>query len=653
MLIGREAPEAVAWAIYLAPVAALLLIAAGLLARRIRGAGGPSDSWAGRIAIAAGAASWLAALWTLDSAIGAGGEPLGFGPHEWLTLSGLRVEVGVRIDGLAAIMAFVVTSVSLVVQVYSVGYMHGDRGYARYFAFLSLFTAAMLGLVLAPNLLQLFVHWELVGLASYLLIGFWFHRPAAAAAAKKAFVVTRFGDFAFLLAVLLIWTKTGAFGIREINELALAGALSPAVLTGFTLGLLSGAVGKSAQFPLHIWLPDAMEGPTPVSALIHAATMVVAGVYLIARFFPSFEAAPAEVLDLVAWTGGLTALLAATLGLAQTDIKRVLAYSTISQIGYMVLALGVLGYVAAIFHLFTHAFFKALLFLGAGSVNHATHTFDMRRMGGLRARMPITCWTFVIGALSLAGVFPLAGFWSKDEILLDAWKHERALFAVGVAVAFLTALYMFRAIFLTFWGAYRGGGEPEEGRRPASAVPHESPQSMALPLLVLAAPAAFAGLFALGDGFAALAEGALPAELRHGRADLAGGVMAASLLAAFGGIGAAAAIYLYGRPAPAEVRARLGPLPGLADRKFHLDFLAETVAVRWALNRAIQPAAALFDRYAVDRAADGIGEAVRRAGDALRRSEAGYVQAYAALFLAGTVIAIAAVAVISGEAPGR
>ena len=653
MLIGREAPEAVAWAIYLAPVAAFLLIAAGLLARRILGIGRLRDGWAGRIAIAAGAAAWLAALWTLDSAIGAGGEPLGYAAREWLTLFGLRVEVGVRIDGLAAIMAFVVTSVSLVVQVYSVGYMHGDRGYARYFAFLSLFTAAMLGLVLAPNLLQLFVHWELVGLASYLLIGFWLHRPAAAAAAKKAFIVTRFGDFAFLLAVLLIWTKTGTFGIAEINELALAGALSPAVLTGFTLGLLSGAVGKSAQFPLHIWLPDAMEGPTPVSALIHAATMVVAGVYLIARMFPSFEAAPAEVLDLVAWTGGLTALLAATLGLAQTDIKRVLAYSTISQIGYMVLALGVLGYVAAIFHLFTHAFFKALLFLGAGSVHHATHTFDLRRMGGLRARMPITCWTFVIGALSLAGVFPLAGFWSKDEILLDAWKHEQALFVVGVAVAFMTALYMFRAIFLAFWGEYRGGEAPEEGSGPASSVPHESPQSMALPLIVLAAPAAFAGLFALGDGFAALAEGALPAELRHGKADLAGGVMAASLVAAFAGIAAAAAIYLYGRPAPGEVRARLGPLPGLADRKFHLDFVAETVLVRWALNRAIQPAAALFDRYAVDRAADGIGQATRRAGDALRRTEAGYVQAYAALFLAGAVIAIAAVAVLSGEAPGR
>ena len=407
MLLG-QVPEAVVWAIYFAPVASMLLITAGLIARRLSGFEF-RDEWAGRLTIAALLVAFLAALWTLDSSIGADGEALGFQPHQWLTLFELDIEMGVRIDGLSAIMLVVVTSVSLLVQIYSVGYMHGDSGYARYFAFMSLFTAAMLGLVLSSSLLQLFVHWELVGLASYLLIGFWFHRPSAAAAAKKAFIVTRFGDFAFLLAVLLIFGKAGTFDIHEINELALAGALSSAVLTGFTLGLLSGAIGKSAQFPLHIWLPDAMEGPTPVSALIHAATMVVAGVYLIARMFPSFEAAPAEVLDLVAYVGGFTALLAATLGLVQTDIKRVLAYSTVSQIGYMVLALGVLGYVAAIFHLFTHAFFKALLFLGSGSVNHATHSFDMRRMGGLRSYMPITYVTFVIGALSLAGVFPSRG----------------------------------------------------------------------------------------------------------------------------------------------------------------------------------------------------------------------------------------------------
>ena len=639
MILGSQVPEAVVWAIYLAPVASFAAIVALHRARRFRA------EWAGRITIAAVGLAWLASLWALDSAIAADGEALAFAPHGWVTLFDLEVAFGVRLDGLSAIMAFVVTSVSLLVQVYSVGYMHGDGGYARYFASMSLFTAAMLGLVLASNLLQLFVHWELVGLASYLLIGFWFDRPAAAAAAKKAFVVTRFGDFGFLLAVLLIWSKTGELGIAGINELAAAGAVGGAVLTGFTLGLFAGAVGKSAQFPLHIWLPDAMEGPTPVSALIHAATMVVAGVYLIARFFPSFEAAPAQVLDFVAYTGGFTALLAASLGLVQTDIKRVLAYSTISQIGYMVMALGVFGYVAAIFHLFTHAFFKALLFLGAGSVNHATHTFDMRRMGGLRSYMPITCATFVIGSLSLAGVFPLAGFWSKDEILLDAWKREPVLFFAGIAVAGMTALYMFRAVFLTFWGEYRGG-EAASGDGEAHAEPHESPPSMALPLLILAVPAVAAGFFGAGDGFWRVAEGSLPPELRHAKPAIEGGIVAASLVFALGGIAAAAAVYHYGRPAASALRARLAPLHALAEAKYYLDFVAETVIVRWVLNGAIQRAAQLVDTRVVDFAADSAGEGVRRAGDGMRRVEAGYVQGYASLFLAGVVIAIVAIAVL-------
>ena len=643
MILGIEVPEAVVWAIYFAPVASFVLIAA------LHRAPWFQAEWAGRITIAAIGIAWLASLWALDSAIGADGEALHFATHTWVTLFDLDVAFGVHIDGLSAIMVFVVTSVSLLVQIYSVGYMEGDRGYARYFASMSLFTAAMLGLVLASNLLQLFVHWELVGLASYLLIGFWFERPAAAAAAKKAFIVTRFGDFAFLLAVLLIWSKTGELGIAEINELALAGAVGSAVLTGFTLGLFSGAIGKSAQFPLHIWLPDAMEGPTPVSALIHAATMVVAGVYLIARFFPSFEAAPAQVLDLVAYTGGFTALLAASLGLVQTDIKRVLAYSTISQIGYMVLALGVFGFAAAIFHLFTHAFFKALLFLGAGSVNHATHTFDMRRMGGLRSYMPITYWTFVIGSLSLAGVFPLAGFWSKDEILLDAWNHEKVLFVVGVLVAGMTALYMFRAIFLTFWGEYQGGGEPDDAQAEVHGEPHESPRSMALPLLILAVPAVLAGFFNLGGGFSHLVEGALPEELRHGVADISGGIVAVSLVFALGGIGVAAAIYHYGRPAASEIRGRLGPLPRVVESKYYLDFVAETLIVRWILNGVIQRAAQLVDTYIIDFAADQLAEAVRRAGDAMRRVEAGYVQGYTSLFLAGVVIAVIAIAVLGTD----
>ena len=648
-----EVPEAVVWAIYLAPVASFLVITAALVADRVKLLPWLRTEWAGWLTIAAVALSWLAALWALDTAIDLDGEAVGFGAHEWLTLFDLHIDVGVRLDGLSAIMAFVVTSVSLLVQIYSVGYMRGDRGYGRYYAFMSLFTAAMLGLVLASSLLQLFVHWELVGLASYLLIGFWFDRPAAAVAAKKAFIVTRFGDFAFLIAVLLIWTKTGLFDIGAINALALDHGVSDAILVGFTLGLLAGAVGKSAQFPLHIWLPDAMEGPTPVSALIHAATMVVAGVYLIARFFPTFEAAPAEVLDVVAYIGGFTALFAASLGIVQTDIKRVLAYSTISQIGYMVLALGLFGYVAAIFHLFTHAFFKALLFLGAGSVNHATGTFDMRRMGGLRNYMPITYWTFLIGALSLAGVFPLAGFWSKDEILVDAWNHDKLLFLVGVAVAGMTALYMFRAIFLTFWGEYRGGEEPAEGHGEVRTVPHESPPVMVLPLLVLAVGAVIAGFANIDGGMSTLLEGALPLELRHGQPEIEGGIVAASLVFALGGIGLAAAIYYYRQPAAELIRARLAPLHSVVERKYYLDFIAETVIVRWILNGVIQRVIEIIDTRVVDRAVNEIGDGVRRAGDGLRRVEAGYTQAYTSLFFIGIVVAVVAVAVIGADVLDR
>ncbi|MSQ41945.1 MAG: NADH-quinone oxidoreductase subunit L [Dehalococcoidia bacterium] len=633
-------PEAALWAIYFAPLLSFAVATLLIGSRR------PLD--AGRMTVLAVGVSWLLALWALDSSLAVDGEALDIAPHNWVSLFNLVVPVGVRLDGLTAIMLVVVTSVSLLVQVYSTGYMRGDHGYARYFAYMSLFTAAMLGLVLSSSLLQLFVHWELVGLSSYLLIGFWFHRPAAAAAAKKAFIVTRFGDFGFLVGLLLIWSKTGEFDIAAIN--ALAPTLSAAVLTGFTLGLLAGAVGKSAQFPLHIWLPDAMEGPTPVSALIHAATMVVAGVYLIARFFPAFEAAPAEVRDVVAYTGGFTALLAASMGLAATDIKRVLAYSTISQLGYMVMALGLGGYVAAIFHLFTHAFFKAMLFLGAGSVNHATNSFDLRRMGGLRLAMPVTFASFVIGSLSLAGVFPLAGFWSKDEILLDALHHNRLLFVAGVAVAGMTALYMFRAVYLTFFGAYRGGEAPAPGHGDGHAgAPHESPRTMWVPLAILTVPAVAAGWVNLGGGFGTLAEGALPAGLRTFEIEVDAVVVAASTLFTLGGIGLATAIYLYRRPAAELIRSRLGPLPRIVERKYYLDDLAETVVVRGLLNGVIGRALVLIDTQLVDRLANEVGRATRLAGDALRRSEAGQLQAYTSMFMLGVIVAAVAIFVLSGN----
>ncbi|MFN8584628.1 MAG: proton-conducting transporter membrane subunit [Dehalococcoidia bacterium] len=401
---------------------------------------------------------------------------------------------------------------------------------------------------------------------------------------------------------------------------------------------------------MHIWLPDAMEGPTPVSALIHAATMVAAGVYLIARFFPTFEAAPSEVRTLIAYIGAVTALLAATMGIVATDIKRVLAYSTISQLGYMVMALGLGGYVAAIFHLFTHAFFKALLFLGSGSVNHATGTFDMRKMGGLRSSMPVTWLTFLIGSLSLSGVFPLAGFWSKDEVLLDAWEHNRLLFAVGVIVAFMTAFYMFRAIFMTFFGEYRGGEASEHGSDAAHhSGPHESPLPMWAPLAILAVPAVLIGFVNVTGGFGHLIEGALPEALREGHPDLDRVVLVSSTLAALFGIGAAAAIYFARTPAPEMLRSRLGPLPTVVENKYYMDVIAEDIIVRRVLYGGLARAAELFDTYVVDMAVNTAGRATRLASEFSRRTTFGQQQAYSSLLLAGVVAAVVVLFVLSGN----
>jgi NADH-quinone oxidoreductase subunit L len=633
-------PEPLAWAIYFAP-----LVGAGAIVAFLRSR--PLD--AGRVMIGCIGLSFVLSLWALSSVMGGdqAGEPIGFEPHHWFSIADLDVAFGIRLDGLTGVMLVVVTSVALLVQIYSTGYMHGDAGYARYFAYMGLFTTSMLGLVLASSLLQLFIHWELVGLCSYLLIGFWFHRPSAAAAAKKAFIVTRFGDFGFLLAVLLIWTETREFDIAFINEHA--EDLTAGVAAAFTLGLFAGAVGKSAQFPLHIWLPDAMEGPTPVSALIHAATMVAAGVYLIARFFPSFEAAPPGVMTFVAYIGAITALMAATIGVVATDIKRVLAYSTISQLGYMVMALGLGGYVAALFHLFTHAFFKALLFLGSGSVNHASGTFDMRRMGGLREHMPWTFATFVIGALSLSGVFPLAGFWSKDEVLHVALEEDRFLFVIGAGVAFLTAFYMFRAIILTFLGSYRGGEPPEHGpTSPAHDGPHESPRSMVAPLVVLAVPAIGIGFVNVTGGFGHLIEGALPEALRHGHAEASTAVLVASTVAALSGIAFAFSVYYARMPAPETLRARLGPLSNVIERKYYMDEIAEGVLVRGFLYRGVARAAELFDTYVVDMAVNMVGWATRLGSEVARRTIFGQQQAYSGLLLAGVLGAVMVLFVLDG-----
>ncbi|MGQ9575261.1 MAG: NADH-quinone oxidoreductase subunit L [Thermoguttaceae bacterium] len=400
-----------------------------------------------------------------------------------------RVEVVLRADPLTAVMLATVTLISLLVAIYSIGYMHGDPGYWRFYTYIGLFVFSMTMLVSVANFVLLYVFWEAVGFCSYILIGFWFERPAAAAAGKKAFLVNRVGDFGFALGVFLIWTTFGTVEFREVLERA--GSAGHSAATAICLLLLLGACGKSAQLPLHVWLPDAMEGPTPVSALIHAATMVTAGVYLIARCGPLFAASPEAQLA-VALVGGLTALVAAVTAMTQTDLKRILAYSTISQLGYMFLGLGtgtVLGVAAGMFHLVTHAFFKALLFLGAGSVMHAMGgVIDIQRFGGLRRRLPVTHATFLVGSLGLAGLVPLAGFWSKDAILLAVRQRAgegplaavyQGLFALGLLSAVLTAFYTFRAFFVTFYG-------PEKIPDQAGGHAHEAPRSMGIPLVILA-----------------------------------------------------------------------------------------------------------------------------------------------------------------------
>ena len=621
--------EAVLWAVIGSPLVAFALITASL--RKL-------PKIAGYVSILAIGASLVLSIITLIDVLDADGH-VAIHTHEWFQAGALEVNLGVRIDGLTAVMLIVVTSVAFLVQVYSQGYMEHDPGYGRYYAFMSLFVTSMLGLVLADNLFMLFIFWELVGLSSYLLIGFWFHKPSAAAAAKKAFIVTRIGDLGLLAAILLIWTRGGTFAIDEIHELALTGVLSSTTITLFGLGIFAGAVGKSAQFPLHVWLPDAMEGPTPVSALIHAATMVAAGVYLMARFFPILDVS-ADARETVAWIGAATIIVGATIALVQSDLKRVLAYSTISQLGYMMLALGVFGYAVAIFHLFTHAFFKALLFLGSGSVNHATNTFDMRLMGGLRTMMPITFWTFLIGTLSLAGIFPLAGFWSKDEILLEAWHEERAFYVIAAVASFLTALYMFRAVFLTFFGDYKGGEavDPEDEDshfHGDPARPHESKWVMTLPLILLSVGAIAAGWWSWGKEFHHFVEAAVPAEALHEAPDFSYGIAISSTIIALAGIATAWAIYHRQLVPAREIRRTAFPFALILERKFFLDDLYERAFATQIFQRGWNNLVERFDRNVVDGAVNGVGWAGSHSSNILRNMQTGQLQLYGAGLAAG------------------
>jgi NADH-quinone oxidoreductase subunit L len=592
-------------------------------------------------------------LWALQGVVREGNVSEGWEPLSWLQVGDISFTVGILLDPLTAIMLVVVTGVSLMVQIYSTGYMRGDPGYARYFAYMSLFTASMVGLVMASNIVQLYVFWELVGLCSYLLIGFWYHRPAAAAAAKKAFIVTRLGDFGFLLAILYLVFKADVFAgggqnaldISVINtalpDAAMAGLIGTSVITWIAIGIFLGAVGKSAQFPLHTWLPDAMEGPTPVSALIHAATMVVAGVFLVARFFPLFEIS-AVAMNTVALIGGGTAVFAASMALVANDIKRVLAYSTISQLGFMMLALGVGAYEAAIFHLFTHAFFKALLFMGAGSVNHATGTFDMRYMGGLRRVMPWTYATFLIAGLSLAGIFPLAGFWSKDEIMAYAaggGAVSQLVFWLAIAAIFMTAFYIFRALFMTFEGDFRGGAEADPEPPPGGEV-HlaESPAVMVWPLVVL-------GVASVLTGFVVNPTIDLGIVSSHWLTHFLGvdaesfnwPVAILSTALSLAGIALAYLMYVSRHVSTERLGQTLRPAYVLLSRKYYFDEFYEGILTIRVVYGWLARSLDWADKVIVDGVVRDIDRLGRNVGRAMAQAQTGQVQGYGVAISVGVL----------------
>ena len=548
----------------------------------------------------------------------------------WLPISRtLHIDLGILLDPISVMMLVVISTVSLMVHVYSLGYMKGERGFQRYYAFLSLFTMSMMGLVVATNIFQMYLFWELVGVSSYLLIGFYYTKKEAVAASKKAFIVTRFADLGFLVGILFYGYYAGTFSFTpDVQLLAAAGAMIP-----LALGLMFiGGAGKSAMFPLHIWLPDAMEGPTPVSALIHAATMVVAGVYLVARMFPLFVGYAPEVLHWTAYIGAFTALYAAVVACVQSDIKRVLAFSTISQIGFMIVALGVctsadphtggLGYMASMFHLFTHAMFKALLFLGAGCIIHAVHSNEMSAMGGLRRYMPVTHATFLIACLAIAGIWPLSGFFSKDEILTACFAFSPVMGWVMTGIAGLTAFYMFRLYYNIFWGR-------ENRELHAAHRPHEAPLTMTLPLLFLSAVTCVAGFIPFGK----LVSSDGTAYAIH----IDRGVAGVSLCVAAVAIALATWMYLRERQTVANaLAARFRGLHKAAYHRFYIDEVYQFVTHR-VIFACISAPVAWFDRHVVDGLMNMLARATNGAAYVIRDMQSGSVQRYCIWFLGGAL----------------
>jgi NADH-quinone oxidoreductase subunit L len=580
----------------------------------------------------------------------------------FINLPGFNLEVGMWIDPLTAVMLMVVTIVSACVQIYSLGYMHGDPRWSRYFSYLSLFTFSMLGLVIANNFFMIFIFWELVGLTSYLLIGFWFEKKTASDAGKKAFITTRIGDLGFIVGLLLIMTYAGTLNYQEVFGKVAAGAIPPGILVAIGIFVFCGAVGKSAQFPLHVWLPDAMEGPTPVSALIHAATMVAAGVYLVARVMTLYVGAETSAM-VVAIIGLITSFMAATIALTQNDIKRVLAYSTVSQLGYMIMALGLygvdmardphshsVGYYAGTFHLMTHAFFKSLLFLAAGSVIHAVHSNDIRDMGGLSKKMKITTLTFFIASLSIAGIFPLSGFWSKDEIVAATSGHPVFMFFT-LLIAFMTAFYMFRLCFLTFTG------KPRDQERFDNA--HESPKSMTISLIILAFLSVFAGWVGLPWLHYGFASFVYHGELHAHHPNYI--LMLVSTIVAVSGIGLAYMMYYKKKISPDAIVEKFKPIHTLLYNKYYFDEIYNYILIAplmgftrvlwWFDANIIDGLVNLtgwatvkwadikmwFDKWIIDGAVNGLGYICMAAAWLLKYLQTGSVQFYTLIVAAASI----------------
>ncbi len=692
-----EAIYEYAWLIPVLPLLGAMLVGVGLISfnqatNRLRQAN------AVLILILMGAAATLsfALLWSQIQ----GHEPY-VRMFEWAAAGDFRLTMGYTVDHLTTMMLGVVTTVAILVMIYTDGYMAHDPSYVRFYAYLSLFSSSMLGLVLSPNLVQIYIFWELVGMCSYLLIGFWYDRKGAADACQKAFVTNRVGDFGLLLGMLGLYWATGSFEFDvmgdRLTELVSSGALSVGLAALFAILVFLGPVAKSAQFPLHVWLPDAMEGPTPISALIHAATMVAAGIFLVARMFPVFDQIPA-VMNVIAWTGGFTAFLGATIAITQNDIKKGLAYSTMSQLGYMMMAMGVGAYSAGLFHLTTHAYFKAMLFLGSGSVIHGMEAVvghdpvlaqDMRLMGNLRKFMPITAITFLIGTLAICGIPPFAGFWSKDEILSSTFAVNPALWVVGYLTAGITAFYMFRMYFMTFEGAFRGKDTGIKGQLKAEAAgvyafgpgamhkeelaasyaesshsdeghddhghddhghhsdtPHESPFTMTFPLMALAVPSMLIGL--LGMPFANRFEAFIypPGESLEaaGHAAEAGFDWTEFLLMGGSSVGIALvgitlASLMYSRKVidPAAIARKIAPLYWLSRRKWYLDDINEILFVQGSRRLARQVLE--VDSKVVDGVVNLTGFITLVTGEGLKYFENGRAQFYA-LIVFGAVLGL-------------